>query len=205
MNGIVGKKIGMTHSFGEEGAAVPVTVLEAEPMTVTTVRTKEKHGYSAVQAGRGDCKLKNLTKPIIGQFKKSGVEPKRHLSEFRISEENAPEVGSTWDLSIFEGTDKVSITGTSKGHGFSGTIKRHGFAMGPKTHGSHNKRAPGSIGACAYPGRVFPGKKLPGQYGNKRHTTKNLKVVKIDLEKNLIFVKGAVPGPINGMVIINKR
>jgi large subunit ribosomal protein L3 len=204
MNGILGKKLGMTHVFGEDGKVIPVTVLEAGPATVVAVRTKDVNGYEAVQVGLEECKEKRLTKPVAGQFKKAGVNPMKHLHEFKIPEGETAEVGSKLDLSIFEGTEKVSVSGTSKGRGFAGTIKRYGFTRGPETHGSHNIRAPGAIGACAYPARVFPGMKMPGHYGNAKVTVKNLKLVKVDVEKNLMFVKGAVPGPVNGTVLIRK-
>jgi large subunit ribosomal protein L3 len=205
MNGILGKKLGMTHIFGEDGSVIPVTVVETHLGTAVSIRTKENNGYEAVQGGFEECKESRLSKPVLGQFKKAGLSPMRHLHEFEISEGETVEAGSTWDLSIFEGTEKVSVSGTSKGRGFAGTTKRYGFTRGPETHGSHNIRAPGSIGACAYPGRVFPGQKLPGQYGNKRVTVKNLQVVKVDVNKNLMFIKGAVPGPINGIVLIKKE
>ncbi|MFC1584414.1 50S ribosomal protein L3 [Fibrobacterota bacterium] len=204
MNGLPGIKLGMTHLFGEDGVVVPVTVLKAEPATVVAVRTQATNGYDAVQLGSGDCGEKHLSKPVAGYLRKAKISPKKRLVEFKNRENDIPEIGSTVDLSIFEGIEKVNVVGISKGKGFAGTIKRYGFTRGPESHGSHNIRAPGAIGACAYPARVFPGQKLPGQYGNKRHTARNLKVVKYDLEKHLLFVKGAVPGPINGTVIINK-
>jgi large subunit ribosomal protein L3 len=204
MTGILGKKLGMSQYFDELGNEIPVTVLQAEPANVIAIREKEKHGYEAVQIGAGDCNSKRLSKPVQGQFSKAGVKPKKHIIEFGMPSEETTEVGSVWDLSILEGTKKVAVTGTSKGRGFAGTVRRYGFTRGPMTHGSHNYRAPGSIGACSYPARVFPGQKLPGQYGNKRTTVRNLKVIKLDVENNLILVKGAVPGPINGTVVIRK-
>ncbi len=204
MNGIIGKKIGMTQLFNEDGKAVPVTVIKADPGVVVGTRTQEKDGYEAVQMGFFDTKEKHLTKPVLGQFAKAGVTPKRLIVEFDKEAEHEYKPGDELGLSVLEGAKKVKVTGTSKGHGFSGTIKRHGFHRGPMTHGSHNHRAPGSIGAASSPSRVFPGMKGAGQYGNKRCSIKNLEVVKLDLEENLLFVKGAVPGPTNGTVLVRK-
>jgi large subunit ribosomal protein L3 len=203
MNGILATKVGMTQIYNEDGLLIPVTVLAADEVTVVGVCTEEKNGYVAVQGASGEVNEKRLTAPVLGQYKKAGVAPQKNLKEYPV-EGDIPEVGSTWNVSIFEGVDKVDVVGTSKGRGFAGTIKRHGFARGPMTHGSHNKRAPGSTGACSYPARVFPGKKLPGHYGDAQNTIRNLKMVKVDVEKNLIYVRGAVPGPKNGQVLVKK-
>ncbi len=204
MNGIIGKKLGMTHYFTEEGRQIPVTVVQVETATVVSVRTEEKNGYSAVQAGFVDAKEKHVSKPKLGLYKKANVSAKRILKEFPIAEGSEPKVGDSWDISIFENVTSVSVTGISKGHGYSGTIKRHNFSRGPITHGSKNKREPGSTGQASYPARVFPGKKMPGQYGNVQVTVKNIKLEKMDAEKGVLFLKGAVPGAINSHVLIRK-
>lgn len=205
MLGVIGKKIGMTRLFTENGTNVPVTIIEAKPQRVLALITKEKNGYTAVKVTSGEKKEKHLSLPQIGEFKKAGVAPGYYTGEFRLDEIKDLEVGSEYNLSIFEGDKKVTVVGTSKGHGFSGTIKRHNFTTGPKTHGSKNYRKPGSIGAHTYPARVFPGKKLYGHYGVDHVTVKNLSIVKIDLERNLLFVEGAVPGGANGKVIVRKQ
>ncbi len=205
MLGIYAKKVGMTQLFSEEGVQIPVTVLKMEKTAVIGIKTKAKHGYDAVLLGAEDIKEKLLNKPNLGQFKASGVSPKRLVYEVENLDETTPELGTDVNLSVLEGLDKVTVRGTSIGKGFAGTIKRHGFAAGPKTHGSHNKRAPGSIGACSYPARVFPGQRMPGHYGNAGVSVKNVKLVKIDTENNLIFLRGAVPGPKNSNVFVGKR
>lgn len=204
MNGIIAKKLGMSQVFSENGECVAVTVLEAGSCIVVNHRTLEKDGYSAIQIGYGDVKESRLNKPKIGHFVKAGVTLKRSLKE--IACENLEEwpVGKEINVDIFEDIKKVTVSGIAKGHGFQGTIKRHNFAMGPKTHGSHNVRAPGSIGACSYPGRVFPGKKMPGHQGAKKATVKNLDIVKVDSERNLLYVKGAVPGHRNSIIMVKK-
>lgn len=203
MNGILAKKLGMTQVFTEEGKRVPVTVLEAGPCEIVQVKTEEQDGYSAYKVGFQDQKESRLNKPAQGEFKKAGVAPKKFLAEFETSE-GEYEVGQSYNVSTFEGAKSVSVTGVSKGRGFAGTIKRYNFSSGPRSHGTGNKRAPGSIGACSYPARVFPGQRMPGQYGNVNVSVKNLKVVKVDVERNLIFVKGAVPGPKNGLIKVRK-
>ncbi len=204
MNGLIGIKLGMTQIFNEDGSASPSTVIGVDPGTVLRVKTRESCGYDAVQVGFLEIKEKHLNKPVSGQFKKVGVSPRSCIKEFSWDQEVPPVVGSTVDLSIFEGVKKVDVIATSKGKGFSGTVKRHNFSRGPMAHGSHNHRAPGSIGAHSYPARVFPGQKLPGQYGNTRVTTRNLQVLKVDMEHNLLFLKGAVPGPKNGRIVVRK-
>ncbi len=199
MSAILAKKLGMTQLFLEDGTVERVTVLEAGPCPVTALRTQERDGYTAVQLGFGAAKEKHLTKPELGHLKKADAPPVRHLVEFRDEGEGL-EVGGTVTVEAFEVGDKVKVAGTSKGKGFQGTIKRHNFASGPKSHGSHNVRAPGSIGASAWPARVMKGIRGPGQMGNKRVTQKGLEVVRIDADQNLLIVRGSVPGPRNGVV-----
>ena len=198
MPGILAKKLGMTQLFLEDGRVERVTVLEAGPCPVTGVRTDERDGYTAVQLAFGATKEKHLSKPEMGHLRKADAGPHRHLVEFR--DEAGFSIGDTVTVDVFEAGQKVKVAGTSKGKGFQGTIKRHGFASGPKSHGSHNVRAPGSIGASAWPARVMKGIRGPGQMGNKRITQKGLTIVQIDAEKNLLLVRGAVPGSRNGMV-----
>jgi large subunit ribosomal protein L3 len=204
MNGILAKKIGMTQLFLENGQRVAVTVLQGGPNQVVVKRTVATDGYDAVCIGFEDIKESKLTKAELGLFKKSGVSPKRHLVEFKTQDINAVEVGQVFDVSLFEGVESVSVTGTSKGRGFAGTIKRYNFASGPRSHGTGNRREPGSLGATSGTARVFPGQRLPGHYGDEKVTVKNLKVVKVDTERNLIFVKGAVPGPKDGLIKVRK-
>jgi len=205
MKGLIAKKLGMSQIFDENGSVIPVTILQAGPCCITQVKTIDNDGYDAVQIAYGDKKEKNTNKPLKGHFKKAGVTPKRFLVEFDIVTGFDYEMGQVFNASIFKQGDLVKVTGTSKGRGFSGVMKRHGFAGGPKTHGQReHPRSAGSIGQASDPSRVFKGVKMPGQYGNKKMTVENLKVVKIDTENNHIFVKGAVPGSNNGMVIVNK-
>jgi large subunit ribosomal protein L3 len=199
MTAILARKLGMTQVFAEDGRVERVTVLLAGPCPVTAVRTHELDGYEAVQLAFGLSKEKHLTRAELGHLKKADAPPMRHVREFR-DEAGELTVGETVTVSAFEVGDKVKIAGTSKGKGFQGTIKRHNFASGPKSHGSHNKRAPGSIGASATPSRVFKGIRGPGQMGNKRVTQKGLTVVDIRPDENLLLVRGAVPGPRNGVV-----
>ncbi|HHU92603.1 MAG TPA: 50S ribosomal protein L3 [Halanaerobiaceae bacterium] len=200
--GLIGKKLGMTQIFQDDGAVVPVTVILAGPNVVTQKKTEETDGYSALQLGFEDKKEHRTNKPDKGHFKRAGVKPKKHLAEFRDFPEELNE-GDEVTVSIFSEGELVDVTGTSKGKGFAGTIKRYNFARGPMTHGSHNHRAPGSIGAVNA-ARVFKGTKMAGRMGNERVTIQNLEVVKIDTEKNLILVKGAVPGPKNSIVYIKE-
>ncbi|MDW5378437.1 50S ribosomal protein L3 [Halomonas sp. HP20-15] len=202
--GLVGKKSGMTRIFTEDGASVPVTVIEVEPNRVTCVKTVESDGYSAVQVTTGSRKAKHLTKAAAGQFAKAGIEAGRSLMEFRLAEgEEAPEVGGEITVSLFEAGQKVDVTGTSKGKGFQGAVKRWNFRTQDMTHGnSLSHRAPGSIGQCQTPGRVFKGKKMAGQMGNARTTVQSLEIVRVDAERNLLLIKGAVPGAPGGDVIV---
>ena len=198
MAGILAKKLGMTQLFLEDGRVERVTVLEAGPCPVTAVRTADRDGYTAVQLAFGATKEKHLTKPELGHLRKADAGAHRHLVEFR--DEAGVSMGDTVTVAVFEPGQKVKVAGTSKGKGFQGTIKRHNFASGPKSHGSHNKRAPGSIGASAWPARVMKGIRGPGQMGNKRVTQKGLEVVQVDADNNLLLLRGAVPGPRNGIV-----
>tara|TARA_B100001013_G_C24611877_1_gene443540 strand:- start:957 stop:1574 length:618 start_codon:yes stop_codon:yes gene_type:complete len=205
MRGLIAKKLGMSQIFDENGSVVPVTILQAGPCSITQIKTLDNDGYDAVQIAYGDKKEKNTNKPLEGHFKKAGVTPKKFLVEFDIVPGFDYEMGQVFNASIFKQGDSVKVTGTSKGRGFSGVMKRHGFGGGPKTHGQReHPRSAGSIGQASDPSRVFKGVKMPGQYGNKKMTVENLKVVKIDTKNNHIFVKGAVPGSNNGMVIVNK-
>ena len=201
MTGIIGKKIGMTQLFDDNGNRVAVTVVEAGPCTGTQVRTSETDGYAAVQLAFEDCKDKQLTKAELGHLKKAGLKHgKRHLVEFRDMADL--KVGDTVTVDAFADGQPVSVTGISKGKGFQGTIKRHNFGRGPVTHGSHNIRQPGSIGASAYPSRVFKGKRMSGHMGDERVTQLGLRVIARDPENNLLLIKGAVPGAKNSVVIV---
>ena len=199
MAAILAKKLGMTQVFLEDGTVERVTVLEAGPCPVTGIRTHERDGYEAVQLAFVAAKEKHLTKAELGHLKKADAGPHRKVKEFR---DHAGEltVGETVTVEAFEVGQKIKISGTSKGKGFQGTIKRHNFSRGPKSHGSHNVRAPGSIGASAWPARVMKGIRGPGQMGNKRVTNKGLEIVRLDAAQNLMLVRGSVPGPRNGVV-----
>jgi large subunit ribosomal protein L3 len=204
MNGILAKKLGMTQIFTEQGECVPVTVLEAGPCVVVRHKTVETDGYSAIQVGFGLKKEQRTNKADLGQFKKAELAPREHLCEFDVVDLASWPVGKEFGASEFAASDIVKVSGISKGRGFAGGIKRHGFSSGPRSHGSHNIREPGSQSAHTFPGRVFPGKRLPGQYGNKKVTVKNLQIVEVDGERNLLFVRGAVPGPKNGIIVVRK-
>jgi len=202
MIGLIGKKLGMTRQFQEDGRSIPVTVIEAGPCVITQVKNEDNEGYSAVQVGYGVKKPKNTPMPMQGHFRKAGSEPLRTVIEFRVDEGHEYKLGDTVNLSVLAEAGMVDVTGTTKGRGFAGNIKRHGHHRGPDGHGSKNVRAAGSIGMHTFPGRVLPGKPMPGQYGNKQETKRNLTVVSVDPEKNLILVKGSVPGHRNGIVFI---
>ncbi len=197
---ILGRKRGMTQVFADDGTATGVTVVEAGPCVATQIRTQDHDGYDAVQWAFEDVRESRTSKPRRGHFKKADVAPKRFLREERLKAAAEVEVGAERNVEAFEVGQLVDVIGTTKGRGFAGTIKRHGFARGPKTHGSMNYRRPGSIGCSAYPSRVFKGKRMSGHYGDKRQTTKNLRIMHIDAERNLLFIKGAVPGANNGFV-----
>jgi large subunit ribosomal protein L3 len=199
MPAILAKKLGMTQVFQEDGSVAHVTVLEAGPCPVTAIRTNERDGYEAVQLAFGATKEKHLTKAELGHLKKADAPPMRHLVEFR-GEAGELQIGESVTVESFEAGARVKIAGVSKGKGFQGTIKRHNFASGPKSHGSHNVRAPGSIGASAWPARVMKGIRGPGQMGNKRATQKGLEIVSVDAKENLLLVRGSVPGPRGAVV-----
>ncbi|MCH2103577.1 MAG: 50S ribosomal protein L3 [Planctomycetes bacterium] len=197
---ILGRKIGMTQLFAEDGTVAGVTVVEAGPCVVTQIRTEENDGYNAVQLGFEDMPDRLVAKPQRGHFAKNEIAPKRFLREERLNGPAECEIGDVVKADAFEEGDLVDVIGTTKGRGFAGTIKRHGFSRGKETHGSHNVRAPGSIGCSATPSRVLKGKRSSGHYGNARKTTKNLRIMRVDEERNLIFIRGGVPGPPNGFV-----
>jgi large subunit ribosomal protein L3 len=205
MMGLIGRKVGMTQLFDEKGDIVPVTVIEAGPCTVTEIRTSERDGYTALQLGFGTNKEKRFTKPVLGQFKKRNLPPSRHLREFRIADVSAYTLGQTLNAAVFEKGEHVDVEGNTKGRGFAGIIKRHGFKGGHASHGPTMGREPGSIGSSAYPSRVIKGKRLPGRMGGKPLTSKNLLVAGVDTEQNVVLVRGAIPGPTNGLVFILKR
>lgn len=206
MSGIIGKKIAMTSLFDENGKNIPCTIIQAGPCVVTQVRTQESDGYSAVQLGFDDKKEKNVGKGMAGHFKKAGTTPKYKLVEFKGEFVKQLSLGQEVGVDVFKEGEYVDVTGTSKGKGFQGVVKRHGFGgVGQSTHGQHNRlRAPGSIGAGSDPSRVFKGMRMAGQMGNEKVTIQNLKVIKVDEEKNLLIVKGAIPGPKNSYVIVRK-
>ncbi len=200
---IIGKKVGMTQIFDEKGRVVPVTVVEAGPCVVTQVKTTENDGYEAIQVGFGDQKPQRVNKPLTGHFKKGDVAPKRTLKEFRLEDISAYSVGDLIKADVFENGDKVDVTGTSKGKGYAGVIKRWNFHRLKETHGSGPvARHGGSLGAISDPSRVFPGHKMAGHMGVEKVTVQNLTVVKVDAENNLIAIKGAIPGPNGGTVVI---
>ena len=203
MAAILGKKVGMTQVFTEEGVRVPVTVIEAGPCHVTAVRDPERDGYAAVQLCFGEVAERKVTKAELGHLKKAGAPPSRTLAEFRdedLGSEEGPKLGEKVTVEQFEPGQRVKVSGIAIGKGFQGTVRRHSFSRGPVTHGSHNVRAPGSVGASADPARVFKGVRMPGRMGGKRITQRQLEVFQVDAENNLLLVRGAVPGPRNGTV-----
>ena len=193
--GLIGRKVGMTQIFDEKGLIVPVTVIEAGPCVVSQVKTAEKDGYNAIQLGFGEVKDKHINKPEKGHFSKSKIDTKKHLREFRMDSVENVKVGDELKADIFAAGEKIDVQGKTKGKGFQGVIKRHGQHRGPMGHGSMYHRRPGSMGACSTPSRVFKGKKLPGHMGNLTVTIQNLDVVRVDMDKNVLLVKGSVPGP----------
>jgi large subunit ribosomal protein L3 len=207
MSGIIGKKIGMSSVFNSEGELIPVTVIQAGPCKIVTVRTKEKDGYSALQLGFGARKEKNITKPVLGQYQKSSLSPAAVLKEFRLTSDSELKIGDEIKADIFAEGEKIKVRGLSKGKGFQGVMRRHGFGgVGGTTHGQSDRlRAPGSIGASSYPSRVFKGQRMAGRTGYEKVTVDNLRVVKIIPEENIILVKGAVPGSINSFVELLKK
>lgn len=200
--GVIGKKLGMTQVFDEQGLAIPVTVIKVDPIVVTQVKTMEKDGYNAVQVGTVAAKEKHLTKAQLGHFKKNKLENFRHLQEFRVENPQDYTVGQQIELSVLDGVQKVDVVGKSIGKGFQGTVKRWNFGRGPMGHGSKNHREPGSIGAGTTPGRVIKGKKMAGNMGNERVTVTKLKLVKVDSENSIVLIKGSVPGPEGKLVTI---
>jgi len=204
MKGLIGKKLGMTSVYDEAGVAVPVTVIEAGPCVVVQQKSNDKEGYSAVQLGYEDQKEQRMTKAALGHLKKAGVSAKRILREIRMDGSAEVAVGDEINAGVFEGVTYVDIIATGKGRGFQGVVKRYNFAGGRASHGGGWLRRPGSIGMCEFPGRVFKGKKMPGQMGDKRVTTQNLKIVQVRPEENLILVKGSVPGANGGIVVIKE-
>jgi large subunit ribosomal protein L3 len=207
MLGILGKKIGMSAIFDEKGIRIPVTIIQAGPCTITAIKSDETVGYNALQIGYGQIREKNMTKPVIGHFKKNNLTPVRHLKEFRVDSVVDYKIGDSLDVNIFKEGEKIKVSGRSKGKGFQGVMKRHGFGgVGGTTHGQSDRlRAPGSIGSSSYPSRVFPGMKMAGRTGNDNVSIRNLQVVKILAEKNIILVKGAVPGATNSIVELYKK
>ena len=199
---ILAKKLGMTQIFDETGKVIPVTVVEAGPNAVIQKKTVENDGYEAVQVGFVDLKDKKANKPVKGHFAKAGVAPKKYVKELRLDDVSGLNVGDEIKADIFAAGDKVDVAGISKGKGYAGTIKRWGQHRGPMTHGSGYHRGPGSMGMCSDPGRVFKGKRLPGHMGVERVTIQNLAVVRVDADKNIVLIKGAVPGPKGGLLII---
>lgn len=207
MKGILGKKVGMTQIFDERGEVIPVTVIEAGPCFVAQIKTLERDGYTAIQMGFDETKPKSLTRPQVRHLQKSNLPALRHLREFLMDTDELAqfEEGQKLTVDIFQVGESVDVTGISKGRGFAGVVKRHGFSGGPKTHGQSDRhRTPGAIGACYTPGRVFKGKRMPGRMGNDRVTVQNLQVVLVDPERNLLAVRGAVPGAKNGLLIIRQ-
>lgn len=207
MSGLIGKKIGMTSIFNADGAIIPVTVIQAGPCLVVSVRTKEKDGYEALQLGFGEKKEKSLNKPVLGHFKKNNISPKAVIKEFRKFNISDYKVGDEIKADLFSEGESIKVRGKSKGKGFQGVMRRHGFGgVGGTTHGQSDRlRAPGSIGASSYPSRVFKGQRMAGRTGNENVTVSNLKIVKIIPDQNLIMVKGATPGAINSIVELIKK
>jgi large subunit ribosomal protein L3 len=205
MKGLLGKKVGMTQIFDDNGVVVPVTIIEAGPCYITQKKTEENDGYNAIQLGFGETRQNGLSKPMAGHLKKTSSPPIKYLREFRVTDPSEYEEGQTIDVSVFSVGDRVDVTGTSKGKGFAGVVKRHHFRGGPKTHGQSDRwRAPGSVGAGSTPGRVFKGMRMAGQMGNERVTVQNLKVALVDPDKNILAVRGSIPGGKNGLIVIRE-
>ncbi|MFT4186192.1 MAG: 50S ribosomal protein L3 [Micrococcaceae bacterium] len=203
VKGLLGKKLGMTQVWDDDNKIIPVTVVEAEANVVTQVRAEENDGYNAVQIAYGQIDPRKVNKPMTGHFEKAGVTPRRHLVELRTADSESYEAGQELTVEQFEAGQKVDVVGKTKGKGFAGTMKRHGFHGVGASHGAHkNHRKPGSIGASATPGRVFRGQKMSGRMGNVRHTTQNLTVHAVDSDKNLLLIKGAIPGPRGAVVLV---
>ena len=205
MIGLIGRKVGMTQIYGDKGDVLPVTVIEAGPCTITEVRTAERNGYAAVQLGFGTNKDKRFTRPVLGQFQKRNLPPSRHVREFRVADSQSYQIGQQLTVTLFEQGEHVDVAGVTRGRGFQGVVKRHGFVAGHASHGPTAGKQPGSIGSSAYPSRVIKGKRLPGRMGGANLTLKNLRVVGVDPELNVLLVLGAVPGPTNGLLFVKKR
>ncbi|MFH1756028.1 MAG: 50S ribosomal protein L3 [Candidatus Latescibacterota bacterium] len=201
---LIGKKLGMTQIFEEAGRAIPVSVIQVGPCPVVQIKTPEKDGYAAIQIGFQEIKESRAIKPQQGHFAAANLKPHRILREVRVEDVSEFKVGQAVDLKMFEGASRVHVAGVTKGRGFAGTTKRHGFSTGRATHGNKCHRAPGSVGNCASPARIFKGKRMPGRLGGVNRTVKNLQVVQIDAENHLLFVRGAIPGANNGVVLVRK-
>lgn len=200
---LLGRKLGMTQVWDDNGHVVPITVVQVGTNVVTQVRTEDNDGYSAVQIGFEDIDPRRVTKPLLGHFEKAGVSPKRHVAEFRTADAADYALGQELEASVFEVGQNVDVTGTTKGKGFAGVMKRHGFKGGPASHGAHKiHRKPGSIGACATPGRIFRGQRMAGRMGGDKRTVQNLEIVGADTDKGLLLVKGAIPGPAKAVVMV---
>lgn len=200
---LLGRKLGMTQAWDSDGRVVPLTVVQVGTNVVTQVRTEEVDGYTAAQIGFGEIDARRITKPLAGHFEKAGVTPRRHLVEVRTSDADNFELGQELTADVFEVGDSVDVSGNTKGKGFAGVMKRHGFGGGPASHGAHKiHRKPGSIGACATPGRIFKGLRMAGRMGNVRRTVQNLKIFGVDTEKGLLLISGAIPGPKNAIVLV---
>lgn len=204
MKFLIGKKVGMTQLFDENGTVTPVTVIQAMPNIVVQKKTVETDGYNAVQVASGDVKLNRVNKPTKGHFEKANVEPKKYLNEFKTDDLDSYEIGKELNVSIFAEGDFVDVVGTSKGKGTQGVVSRHGFGRGRETHGSKFHRMPGGMGAATYPGKVWKNHRMAGKTGSERVTVQNLRVVRIDEERNLIFVKGSIPGPKRGKITVKE-
>ncbi len=204
MKNMIGRKVGMTQIFQEDGSITPVTVIEAGPLVVVQKKTVESDGYNAIQVGFENIKEQRINKPTKGHFDKANVGYKKYLKEFNVENPDEYEIGQEIKVDVFVAGDMIDVTGVSKGKGTQGVIKRHGFSRGRETHGSHFHRAPGGLSAGTYPGRVFKGKRMAGRMGNERVTIQNLEIVRVDSEKNIILVKGAVPGPKKGIITIKE-
>lgn len=204
MKALLGKKLGMTQVFVEGDRLVPVTVVEVGPCVVTQVKTEKNDGYSAIQIGFEDIEERKTNKPLKGHFAKHKLAPKRYLAEIRVDDPSSYEPGTTLTAEVFTAGERADVVGVSKGKGFQGVVKRHGFGGGPASHGSHFHRAPGSIGAAATPSRVAKGMKMAGQMGNKRVTSMNLEIVKVDPEQNIVLLRGAIPGAKGSLVMVKQ-
>jgi large subunit ribosomal protein L3 len=204
MKGIIGRKIGMTQVFTESGTVIPVTVVEAGPIFVTQIKTTATDGYNAIQVAFENKKANHINKPEKGHFDKAGIEVKKYVQEFKVEDPSAYSIGQEIKVDAFEAGQAVDVTGTSKGKGHAGVIKRWNHSRGPMTHGSKHRRRPGSIGNASYPGRVIKGMKMSGQMGNVTSTVQNLEIVSVDVDRNLLLIKGAIPGPKKGVVTVSE-